>query len=318
VLRAFDPKLRRLVAIKVLAPRLAASVLARQRFAREARAGAAIHNEHVVAFHDVGSFTDDWPYFVMEYVEGQSLEEKLERSGQLSLVEVLRIGQQVARGLAAAHAHGLVHRDVKPANILLENGVERVKLTDFGLARAVDSDLRLTQSSTVAGTLEYMAPEQYRGEPVDHGADLFSLGTVLYQLCTGQSPFRAAAAPATLKRVCEETPRSIRSINPSIPGWLEALIAKLHAKGPADRFGSAADVDDLLEKCLRYVHRPQDERNLPAELVALAGANAKEGDMDPKLAEQLQRQNRLLKVGRLRRACCSSGWLVPRAWASGC
>jgi serine/threonine protein kinase len=114
----------------------------------------------------------------MEYVSGVSLQERLERTGPQDLLEVLQIGQQTAAGLAAAHAQGLVHRDVKPANILLENGVQRVKLTDFGLARAVD-DASLTQSGVVAGTPAYMAPEQARGEAVDHRADLFSLGSVL-------------------------------------------------------------------------------------------------------------------------------------------
>ena len=112
---------------------------------------------------------------------------------------------QIAAGLAAAHAQGLIHRDIKPANILLENGVERVKITDFGLARAAD-DASLTQSGVIAGTPQYMAPEQARGEPVDHRADLFSLGSVLYAMCTGRPPFRAGGTMAVLKRVCEDTP----------------------------------------------------------------------------------------------------------------
>src|SRR5262249_42840754 len=116
--------------------------------------------------------------------------ERIDRSGTLELKEVLRIGMQTAVGLAAAHSQGLIHRDIKPANILLENGVERVKITDFGLARAAD-DTSLSQSGVVAGTPQYMAPEQASGEAVDHRADLFSLGSVLYAMCTGQPPFRA-------------------------------------------------------------------------------------------------------------------------------
>ena len=152
---------------------------------------------------------------------------------------------QAALGLAAAHAQGLVHRDIKPANILLENGVERVKLTDFGLARAAD-DAGLTQSGVIAGTPQYMAPEQARGEPVDHRADLFSLGSVLYAMCTGRSPFRAESAVAVLRRVSEDTPRPIREVNPDIPDWLAAIVARLHAKDPARRFQSAAEVADRL------------------------------------------------------------------------
>ena len=139
---------------------------------------------------------------------------------------------QMADGLAAAHAQGLVHRDVKPANILLENGVERVKITDFGLARAID-DASLTHSGYVAGTPQYMAPEQARGEAVDHRADLFSLGSVLYAMCTGHSPFRADTTLAVLRRVCEDTPRPVSEVNPDIPDWLTEIIEKLHAKDRA-------------------------------------------------------------------------------------
>src|SRR5437762_2703908 len=138
--------------------------------------------------------------------------ERLDRSGPLAIKEVLRIGMQTAAGLAAAHAQGLVHRDVKPANILLENGVERVKLTDFGLARAVD-DASVSQSGVVAGTPQYMAPEQAEGQAVDHRSDLFSLGSVLYVMCTGRPPFRATGTMAVLKRVIESAPRSVSVVN---------------------------------------------------------------------------------------------------------
>src|SRR5262249_45504612 len=182
VLRARDTKLLRVVALKVLAAPLAASGTARQRFVREARAAAAVRDEHVVDIHAV---CDDapLPYLVMEFVDGSNLETLLRKGGPLELREVLRIGIQVASGLAAAHKHGLIHRDVKPANILLENGVQRVKLTDFGLARAAD-DASLTQSGYIAGTPAYMSPEQANGEPIDHRSDLFSLGSVLYEMCT--------------------------------------------------------------------------------------------------------------------------------------
>jgi serine/threonine-protein kinase len=178
VLKAFDPALGRAVAIKVLAPQLATSAAARSRFAREARAAAAVVHENVVAIHAVDSW-NSLPYLVMPCIAGQSLQERVDRDGPTDLKAILRIGIQTAQGLAAAHSQGLVHRDVKPSNILLENGVERVKLTDFGLARAVD-DASLTQSGVVAGTPQYMSPEQARGEPVDHRSDLFSLGSVLY------------------------------------------------------------------------------------------------------------------------------------------
>ena len=162
---------------------------------------------------------------------------------------------QTAAGLAAAHAQGLVHRDVKPANILLENGIERVKLTDFGLARAA-ADAGMTQSGIVAGTPHYMAPEQARGEATDHRADLFSLGSTLYAMCTGLPPFRAETPVAVLRRVSDDVPRPIRQLNPEIPDWLEAIVERLHAKDPADRFASASELADLLGQCLAHVQEP--------------------------------------------------------------
>ena len=173
VLRAFDERLHRVVAIKVMAAQLATSATARKHFTREAQAAAAVSHDHVVTIHAVEE-ADGLPYLVMQYVAGMSLQERLNREGPLQLPEVLRIGTQVAAGLAAAHAQGLVHRDVKPANILLENGVERVKLTDFGLAQAAD-DATLSQLGVVAGTPMFMSPEQARGGPLDHRSDLFSL-----------------------------------------------------------------------------------------------------------------------------------------------
>ena len=243
VFRAVDEKLRRVVAVKALGPRLADSELARRRFLREARSVAAVRDEHVVAIYAVEE--DPLPYLVMEYVAGQTLQQKLDRGGPLDPRVVIRIGVQVAEGLAAAHRRGLVHRDVKPANILLENGVERVKLTDFGLARAAD-DASLSQSGVVAGTPYYMSPEQARGEPVDHRADLFSLGGVLYAMCTGRPPFAATTTMGVIRRVCEEDPRPVRELNPAVPAWLADAIARLLAKDPDDRFVSAREVADLL------------------------------------------------------------------------
>jgi WD40 repeat protein len=255
VLRAVDEALHRTVAIKVLAPQLAAGAAARMRFTREARAAAAVRDLHVVGIYAVEE-DNGLPYLVMEYVAGQSLQQRLDRDGPLGLSEVLRIGMQTAAGLTAAHAQGLIHRDVKPANILLENGVERVKLTDFGLARAVD-DASLSQSGLIAGTPQYMAPEQAGGKAVDHRADLFSLGSVLYAACTGRPPFRGDGTMATLKCVCEENPRPIREVSPELPEWLVDIIAKLQSKDPAGRFQSAAEVAELLGRHLAHLQEPE-------------------------------------------------------------
>ncbi|HEY7330203.1 MAG TPA: protein kinase [Gemmataceae bacterium] len=255
VFKAFDPSLNRFVALKVLAPHLASNAAARKRFAREARAAAAVRDEHVVAIHNVEE-ANGLPYLVMEYISGISLQQRLDRDGPLALEEILRIGRQTAAGLAAAHAQGLIHRDIKPANILLENNVERVKITDFGLARAAD-DAGLTQSGTLAGTPQYMAPEQTRGEPLDHRADLFSLGSVLYAMCTGRPPFRAESTLAVLRCINEDSPRPIRQINPSIPPWLEEIISILQAKDPDQRFSSAAEVADLMGRYLAHLQQPK-------------------------------------------------------------
>jgi WD40 repeat protein len=163
----------------------------------------------------------------------------------LNLTEVQRIGAQVAAGLAAAHQRGLVHRDVKPGNILLEHGTGRVKLTDFGLARAVD-DASLSREGLVAGTPEYMSPEQAKGLAIDHRTDLFSLGSVLYAMCTGRPPFSADGSLAVLARLANDTPPPIQTINPQIPSWLSDLVARLHAKHPDARFDSADGVAKLL------------------------------------------------------------------------
>ncbi len=257
VLKAFDPSLHRVVAIKVLAPQLATTAAARIRFQREGYAAAAISHEHVVAVYGVDE-VKGLPYLVMEYISGESLQERLDRNGPLELKEILRIGMQTAQGLAAAHAQGLVHRDIKPANILLHNGVARVKITDFGLARAVD-DATLTQSGLVAGTPQYMSPEQARGDTIDSRTDLFSLGSVLYAMCTGLPPFRASTTMGVLKRVSEESPRAVREVNSDVPPWLAEIIGKLHARNPAERFQTAAEVADLLSR-----HLAEVQQGLPA------------------------------------------------------
>jgi serine/threonine-protein kinase len=234
VLEALDPGLNRLVAVKVLTPPLAASGPARKRFAREAKVAAAVCHEHVVTIHAVDEFCG-LPYLVMEHVAGPTLQDRLDREGSPELEELLRIAMQTAEGLAAAHRQGVVHRDIKPGNILLENGVARVKITDFGLARAID-DGTVTQSGFLPGTPAYLAPEQAAGEGVDHRSDLFSLGSVLYALCTGRPPFRASTLFALLRRVSEDRPVPVREINPSIPDWLVEIMNKLHAKNPDERF----------------------------------------------------------------------------------
>jgi len=294
VLRAFDTALHRWVAVKVLAPHLAGDAVARKRFAREARAAAAIRHENVVAIHTV-SEANGLPFLVMEYIAGGSLQSYLHRFDRGDWWRAADLARQVALGLSAAHAQGIVHRDIKPANILVSGAVatgeaangtqktritlsstrpsaltsqhlphsaqpsppphehasltDQYKITDFGLARAVDA-AQLTESGVVPGTPMYMAPEQALGLPLDARADLFSLGTLLYRLCTGQEAFAAESPMAALRRVCDTEPPPVRALNPEVPDWLAAVISRLHAKRPADRYATAAELADHLRQGL--------------------------------------------------------------------
>lgn len=251
VLKAHDSELNRPIAIKLLAPELAHNGAARERFAREGRAAAAVVHEHVVGIYNVES-GGTVPYLVMQYVPGRSLETRVTEDGPLDVAELLRIGAQAAAGLAAAHHQGLVHRDVKPANILLENSVERAVLTDFGLARAID-DASLTRTGILAGTPHYMSPEQARGELVDHRSDLFSLGSVLYFMATGRPPFRGSTAMGVLHRICREPHKPVWQVNHDVPDEVADVIDRLLAKKPSQRFASADDVQAALAALLSTV-----------------------------------------------------------------
>ncbi len=247
VLEAFDSRLQRNVALKVLDPELAGDEVARQRFCREARAAASITHENVVAVYQVERSGDDGlPYLVMQLISGESLEQRLTREKRLPVREVVRIAMQSAHGLEAAYAQGLIHRDIKPGNILLEATNDRVKLTDFGLARA-EEDVKLTHTGFVSGTPLYMAPEQAMGDEPDHRSDLFSLGAVMYEMCAGEPPFSGNSALAILKQISDKKHRPLRELNPDVPEWLAETIDKLLAKKPADRLQSATHLAELLD-----------------------------------------------------------------------
>lgn len=299
VLKGHDRSLNRFVAVKILAPYLGASAAARRRFAREAQAAAAVVHEHIVPIHAVAEHRG-LPYLVMQYVAGRSLQQRLEQQGPLELKEILRIGLQTAAGLGAAHAQGLVHRDVKPANILLENGIERVLLTDFGLARAVD-DASLTCSGVIAGTPEYMAPEQARGEAVDHRTDLFCLGSVLYAMCTGHSPFRAQTTMGVLHRICNESARPVRDVNPEIPWWLADIIRKLHSAQPSRRYASANDVAQVLQAHLADVQQPTRHKSLAERT----------GEIRYRLATTSRRARWIAASCALTLTIAAAGWSTP-------
>jgi hypothetical protein len=249
VFQAEDRALRRLVALKTLKPDLADSGAARHRFLREAQAAAAVTHDHVVTIHQVGEH-HGVPYLAMQLLCGESLERRLRRAeaGEepLPLAEVVRVGREIAQGLAAAHECGLVHRDVKPANVWLEEGTGRVKLLDFGLSRALDEETFLTEPGTVAGTPAYLAPEVLTGLAVDGRCDLFSLGCVLYRMLTGLMPSRA---PARLRTVPGTAfPASPRALNRAVPPALADLVLRLLARDPAGRPRSAGEVADALRQ----------------------------------------------------------------------
>lgn len=257
VLKAFETRLNRFVAIKVLAPNFASNGSARARFEREAKAVAAVAHEHVVPIFAVNEHKN-LPYLVMQYAGGGSLQQRIDENGPLDACEVARIGMQVASGLAAAHGQGIVHRDVKPANVMLEGGVERAMVTDFGLARVVD-EASMTRSGAITGTPQFMSPEQARGEYIDHRSDLFSLGSLMYTATTGRPPFRSETVYGVIRRVCETDIRPVREINPTIPDWLEAFIAKLCSKNREDRFQSGDEVRDILARELAHMQSPQTQ-----------------------------------------------------------
>lgn len=246
VLHAIDSKLDRQVAIKLMAPEIASEPTAVRRFLREARLAAAVRHDHLVTIHAV----EEWngrPYLVMEYIAGGTLKDLLNSQTKIDFAEVVRIAGELSRGLSAAHRQGLVHRDIKPGNILMEQDTGRVKITDFGLARVI-GEAGISHSGEVAGTPQFMAPEQAHGLPVDHRADLFSLGSLLYALTSGQPPFQADSVLATMRQVCDATPRRLAEAAPEIPVWFDHLVHKLLEKNPNDRFQSAEDVETFLNE----------------------------------------------------------------------
>jgi hypothetical protein len=254
VFQAEDVHLKRTVALKAMLPAAAAgTVSARERFLLEARAAAAIEHQHVVTIYQVGE-DRGVPFLAMQFLRGESLEQRLKRDAKRPLPEVLRVGREVAEGLAAAHALGLIHRDIKPANVWLEAGTDRVKILDFGLAREVGEQVHLTQTGVVLGTPAYMAPEQAAGEQIDGRADLFSLGCVLYRMVTGRPAFHGSNIISTLRAVALHDPEPIGRQDGDVPFALSELVHLLLDKAPAGRPASAQAV----AAALRDIERGQE------------------------------------------------------------
>ena len=245
VYRAMDRQLERPVALKVLFPELSVDRTFVERFRREAQAAANLSHPNIVPVFDWGE--DDGSYFiVMEYVEGRPLSAVLRDPQPMPPRQIANIGAGVAAALAFAHRHGVVHRDVKPGNVLITPDGD-VKVTDFGIARAMNTEESLTQTGAVMGTAAYFSPEQAEGKGVDSRSDIYSLGVVLYEMAVGRPPFTGDSPVAVASKHVRDMPVLPREANPTVPPALEAVIMKAMAKNPDDRYGSAEELRaDLL------------------------------------------------------------------------
>ena len=251
VYRARDRRLDRTVAIKVLPPEFAADPARRQRLHIEARAISSVSHPHICAIHDIGH-QDGLDFIVMEHLEGETLAERL-RQGALPIDQALRTAIQIAGALAAAHERDVVHRDVKPGNVMLTRS--GAKLVDFGLAKMgltalrqdaateTDTEAPLTAAGTVLGTLPYMAPEQIEGRPADTRSDVFSLGTVLYEMLTGRRAFAADTGANLAAAILKEHPPPVSTFLPTVDDALDHVVSTCLAKDPDERWQSARDVE---------------------------------------------------------------------------
>ncbi|MEW5924640.1 MAG: protein kinase, partial [Candidatus Zixiibacteriota bacterium] len=241
---AQDNKLRRQVALKFLSPGFASDETFSARFIREAQSAAALNHPNVVTIFEVGE-SDGHIFIAMEYVEGKSLRELID-SGQLTYDTGMAAAVQICEGLGAAHKAKLVHRDIKPLNIIIDAG-GRARILDFGLAKAED-DMHLTQAGMTIGTVNYMSPEQGKGEEADYKSDIFSLGIVLYEMFTGQLPFKKGNIPSTIYSIVNDQPEPITKHNSALPAKLQDIIDKTLAKDSSQRYTSVLDLkNDLLQ-----------------------------------------------------------------------
>ncbi len=265
VYKAFDPLLTRVVAVKVISGQLDANPDHRERFFREARAAAQLSHRNIITIYDLGE-QDGAPYLAMEYLEGRDLDQRLHDGEGMSLTRKLELALSISEGLAHAHACGLIHRDIKPANVFVTDD-GGVKILDFGLARLITSEL--TRSNVMVGTVNYMAPEQLRGERADHRADIFSFGVLLYELLGGRKPFQGDSAAATMYKILHEVPQALDELDPAVGPALTTLVDRAMAKAREDRYQRMTDLLRDLEAAYEPM-RGADRRVISRVEAALA------------------------------------------------
>ena len=259
VYKAKDRQLQRTVAIKTLKPNYVSQEKFVDRFRREAQTAANLNHPNIVQIFDWG--IEDEPYFVMEYIEGNTLTSIISSNRTVGLNDILYIGSQVASGLKEAHKHGLVHRDIKPGNIMITPS-GKVKVTDFGIVSLQNEESDITKTGAVLGTASYISPEQAQGKAVSFESDLYSLGTVLYELITGKPPFSGDSPIATATKHLTDKPEKLSTYRKDIPKGLENAVLKLLEKRPDDRFKSAEDLRALLLQQRKQIQINQTQENL--------------------------------------------------------
>jgi serine/threonine protein kinase len=311
VFNARDERLKRQVAVKVLPPELAFREEIRLRFLREAETAAQLSHPHIVPIHSVGEAPDGLVYFVMAYVDGESLGAKLKRRGRLPPDEARRIMQETADALGAAHAVGIIHRDVKPDNILLEGSRGRVVVTDFGIAKALSSTTgpsTLTATGVAIGTPHYMSPEQAAGDrEIDGRSDIYSLGVVAYQMLAGELPFHAPTVPGILMKHITERAPLINEKRPDVPDDLAACVMRSLEKDPEDRWPTADALRRALEARSATLHRPPRRSSGPSPSRGMRPLPPPPVGVSPPQSAMERRSRRLEQMRRDRPALAPSG-----------
>ena len=288
---AEDQLLNRTVAVKVLFPELARDEAFVERFRREARAAASLNHHNIVSVYDFGEDEGSW-FIVMEYVEGRNLRDIIRSEGPMEPARAAGLGAEVAAALVAAHAQGIIHRDVKPANVLIAADTGTVKVADFGIARAANARQGLTMPGTVLGTATYLSPEQAQGQTVDFRTDVYSLGMVVYEMLAGKPPFTGDSPVAVAYQQLSQTAPPPSTHNDLVPPALDAIVMKAMSKAPADRQSSAEEIREELLGIDRAVGDPDATVAIPppapeATAVIAAGSTSVLPPVAPVMEEQI-------------------------------